>query len=68
MKRLLPFLPCLLIAIAIGCIAGVALHCALAFYRGDSPDPRCVYNWKGYHEIYGGRGITCEYRPRVGHE
>lgn len=64
----LPYLPAVLLGIVIGTLIGIALHCALAWARGGSADPRCVYNFKGYVEAYGYRptGISCEYKPEVG--
>jgi hypothetical protein len=55
--------------LAIGMIAAITCQCGLAWWHGESADPRCVQRWRGYVEVHyltnSADRMQCEYRPEI---
>jgi hypothetical protein len=69
MKEFLGLLAYVIVATAIGALLAVGLRSAIAWHHGGSPDPRCVYGWRGYVEVHvldSPDRVSCQYRPDVG--
>lgn len=71
MKKFIRLLSAMFIWAVLGFLLSAGLRCALMWYHGGSPDPRCVYGMDGYVEVrvMGGSAaqdsVSCEYRPKV---
>lgn len=52
---------------AVGLVAIVGYNCFRNWYLGFSGDPRCVYNFKNYVEmfepVHGTAKVSCRYDP-----
>jgi hypothetical protein len=71
MKGLLRLIPALIAGGVIGFLLAMAYRCAESWYDGGSPDPRCVYGWRGYVEVHmleepKQDRVFCRYRPELG--